>query len=1108
MRKILLLTVVVLSTMSMAWAQDRTVSGKVSSTEDGSPIPGVNVVLKGTSNGTATDAEGKYSLVIPAAGGSLVFSFIGLESKEVPIGDLSVVDVSLALDVTQLSEVVVTALNIAVDKDRVGSASSQVGASAIKSSGEATLINGLQGKASGVQIARTSGDPGAGSYIQIRGQSSITRSVQPLVVIDGVPSFNSGGGNTGSVVQQSRLNDINPNDIASIEILKSAAASALYGSRGANGVIMVTTKRGSGSKGKVNISYGATYSQDRILVEHPLQTRWGQGNKGFYEGSTNNTGNSWGDFIADRSGGADVVYVPGDAGYRGYFLADDGTEFHETIQGNIASPHGGKNSRTVYDRYDQLFRTGQYFEHNLSVSGATQNGSFYTSVSNLDQKGIVDGNSDYKRTTFRVNADQRLSDFLKLTTNITYAHISSSRIQQGSNVNGLFLSALRSSADFDQEHYKGTYIDAAGLAFTGRQRGYRNHIGALPTAGFGTTQAYDNALWVARENIDESTVERINGMIQFDINATKWLTITLRNGLDHYSDYRKTFFPVNSAGAVASGQITIQTPRETQWNFDGFATGTWNLNENFNLAATVGMNFNQSSSDNVGATTSAFIIAQDPPENVQNAVAANRAPFNSIAKTRRSAAFYTVDLDYKDQVFLNLTGRGERNSNFSHADNPLFFYPSASVAWQFTKTLGLENNILSFGKLRASAGQVGQTPGLYTTYTYFNSSVYGESWGSTLNTSGYGGGYERSSLLGNQDLKPEIKTEFEFGGDFRFLNNRLTLGATYFTNTIKDVLLNISIAPSIGYISKAGNVAELQNSGIELDFGGDVLKKGDFTWNIYGNWTRIRNEVTDLAGTSSIFLQGFTGTSSRAVEGHPIGVIWGVKYARDAESNLVLDAKGFPTAASTEGVIGDPNPEWRAGLGTALSWKGFKLNVLFEHSHGGKIWGGTRGALFSFGTHKDTDKMVTLSATEASTLLNYNGVTAVGYGYAPNTDGTYTIRGEIKDFGAGPVLLDQTWWSSLGGGFGTQAEDFIESAEWTKLREVSLSYRLSSDGFRKLTKLASVDFTLTGRNLFLWTDFKGNDPETNLTGPTNGRGLDYFNNPATKSFVFSVVVNY
>jgi hypothetical protein len=698
--------------------------------------------------------------------------------------------------------------------------------------------------------------------------------------------------------------------------------------------------------------------------------------------------------------------------------------------------------------------------------------------------------------------NQKLSNFLKVTSNFSYAKVNSSRIQQGSNVNGLFLAGLRTPADFDSRDWTGTFYDVNGLARLGSHRAYRNHI------GFVASPTYDNALWVANENIDETSVDRINGMMQFDVIPTDWLTITLRGGLDHYSDRRKTFFPVNSAGAVATGQLTLQTPRETQYNFDGFATGTWKLMDELNLSATAGMNFNQQTSDNVGATTNSFIIALNPPENLNNAVASNRVPFNELAIVRRSAGFFTLDTDYRDQFFLNITGRGERSSTFAHANNPLFFYPSASLAWQFTKTLGIESAFLSFGKLRTSWGQVGNSPANYTTFTYFNSSVYGESWGSTLNSSGYGGGYERSSLLGNQDLKPETKTELEAGGDFRFLNDRLTLGVTYFTNTVSDVLLNVAIAPSVGYTTKAGNVAELQNKGIEVDFGGDVVKKGDFTWNLYANWTRIRNEVTDLAGTSSIFLAGFTGTSSRAVKGQPIGVLWGTGYARDAEGGLVLDSDGFPTAASTEGVLGNPNPDWRGGLGSTLSYKGLRLNVLFEHSHGGQIWGGTRGALFYFGRAADTDKMVTLSATEASTLLNYAGETAVDYGYAANLDGTYTVRGEIKDFGGGPVLLDETWWTSLGGGFGTQAEDFIESAQWTKLRELSLGYTLNSPGFKSATKLSSIDITVTGRNLLLWTDFKGNDPETNLTGPSNGRGLDYFNNPATKSFVFSVVINY
>jgi len=371
-------------------------------------------------------------------------------------------------------------------------------------------------------------------------------------------------------------------------------------------------------------------------------------------------------------------------------------------------------------------------------------------------------------------------------------------------------------------------------------------------------------------------------------------------------------------------------------------------------------------------------------------------------------------------------------------------------------------------------------------------------------------------VQGNSLLKPEIKTEFEFGGDFRLLNDRLTLGVTYFTNEVKDVLLPIALAPATGFTNKTGNAATLENNGIEIELGGDVVRIGDFKWNLYGNWSRIRNKVTSLSGTESLVLAGFTGTSSRAVVGQPVGVLWGTDFLRDADGKLVLESGGFPQASPTESVIGNPNPEWRGGVGSMFSFKGFSLNVLFEHSHGGQIWGGTRGAMFNFGTHADTDHEVTLSAAEAATLRNYTntianygtGASDFGYPYHPNADGSYTIRGYVTDFGGGKVVIDEAWYTGLGSGFGPVSSQFIESAQWTRLRQATLGYSLNSSAFRKATKLSSVDFSITGRNLFLWTDFKGNDPETNLTGPTNGRGLDYFNNPATKSWVFSIKISY
>lgn len=1126
MRKVLLLCFSLGFALSVL-AQDRVVTGRVTSKEDGSPLPGVNVVIKGTTTGSVTDAEGKYSLSVPT-GSSLVFSFIGLKTEEIEIGERSVVDIQLAFDVTQLSEVVVTATGLEVSKDKLGYTASKVGGVAAQRSGEATLINGLAGKAAGVIINRTTGDPGAGSYIQIRGQSTLTGPNQPLIILDGVPIYNSNiGSSTGGVVQQSRLNDLNANDIESYEVLKGASASALWGSRAANGVIMITTKKGSSEKGKINVSYSGSYSTDEILVKHPMQRSWGQGASGYYY--TNVLGNglfgsatglpyAFGDRIADRTGGADVlVNDPTNPNYVGYFQTPDGTKIYpiqDSDFGATGTVHGGKNSKTTYDQYDAIFGKGSYFDNNVSLSGGDKSGNFYLSIGNLSQKGIVKQNSDYDRTTVKFSTEKVFNKVVKVGADFNYSRVVSNRIQQGSNVNGLFLGALRTAPDFNNAAaYQGTYYNAAGLGTINRQVSYRNQIGRR------ADPSYDNPVWIMNNNRDKSEVDRFIAKLQIDVTPVEWLTLTARMGVDHYSDKRMTLFPVGSAGAVNTGQLNLQTPRETQFNGDFLARGSFNLNKDLSLNALVGLNLNQRTFDNISGTTQAFTITSNVPLNLNNSTATNRVPGNSFSQQRVAALYGSAQFGYKEQIFLNATGRAEAASTYGRSTSPVFFYPSADASWVFTKTLNVDSKILSFGKLRVAYGKVATQPTPYNTATYYGNSAYGEGWGSTLSASSsiYGGGYEQSSTLGNQNLKPEIKEEIEFGTDLKFLDNRISLGVTYFNNDVTGVLLPVAIAGSTGFTNVYANAASLTNHGIEVELGADVVRVGDFKWNLYGNWTRIRNQVTDLAGTSSLFLAGFTGTSSRAVKGQPVGVLWGVDFLKDSSGKLVLDANGFPQQASSESVIGNPNPDWRAGIGSTFSYKGFSLNVLFERSQGGDIWGGTRGAMFNFGTHADTDHQVTISAADAATLKNYSGTTIANYGntsssfgypYMPNGDGSYTIRGYTTDFGGGKVVIDEAWYTGLGSGFGPVSSQFIEKATWTKLREISLSYSLRSDGFRKATKLTSVDFSITGRNLYLWTDFKGNDPETNLTGPTAGRGLDYFNNPATKSYVFTIRINY
>jgi TonB-linked SusC/RagA family outer membrane protein len=1117
MKRILLCLVVLFALASdLAWAQDRTITGTVTSQEDGQPLPGVNVVVKGTTNGTVTDTEGVYRLNVPQGSNTLVFTFIGLQTLETEIGGRSTVDVQMSQDVKQLSEVVVTALGLEADRDKFASATSQVAGNAVAKSGEATLINGLSGKASGVNIVRSSGDPGAGSYIQIRGQSTITGSLQPLIVLDGVPIYNSSTGNIvngavsniDGVVQQSRLNDINPNDIESVEILKGASAAALWGTRAANGVIVITTKKGASDKGKVNISFNSTYSVDQVYLTHDLTKNWGSGTLMRYR-QTPPSGYSWGDYIPNRSGGEDAyISDPSATGYNGFFEAPDGTRIYAIAQGTAENPHGGKNSRQTYDYRDYLFDNGNYWDNSISLSGGNPDENFYLSIGNMNQDGVIKRNSNYDRTTIRLNASKRFNEIIRLGTNFSYAGVKSDRIQMGSNTSGLYLGGLRTSPDFNSDIYVGTYTNAAGVRFLNRQRSYRNPLGA------NTASVYDNPVWMMRNNTSTSEVDRFIGSAELGITATKWLDITARAGVDSYSDRRTDFFnPL--ASQIPGGRLTLNTIRETQINGDLFGNANFNLSNDLTLNAILGLNLNHRQFDLVGATTQSFIITTQIPQDITNAAPENQLPFNSLEYQRTAALYSTLDFGFKDQLFVNLTGRAESASTFGSEVASTFFFPSASVAWQFSKLLE-GNDVLSFGKVRAAWGNVGVQPSPYNTATYYALGGYAESWSPALSAGAYGpGGYTESTRLGNAELKPEIKTEIEFGTDLRFFQDRITLGLTYFTNETRDAILPVATASSTGFSDKVANAATIENKGFEVDFGADVIKANDFTWNINANWSTVRNKVVDLAGTTSLFLAGFTGSSSRAVPGEPLGVLWGVDFVRDDNGQLVLNEAGYPQAAAQESVIGDPNPDWRGGFGNTFSFKGLSLYVLFEAVWGGDIWAGTHGIMNHFGRSMETDVMTTLSANEAAATPVHpaSGLpgTTVATRYPANADGTYTFRGSVTDFGGGPVALDQGWYTTNGGGFGPVSSQFIKDASNWRVREVTLSYNLTSEGFRRTTKLNSVNFALTGRNLFIdGPDIKviGNDPETNLTGPTNGRGLEYFNNPSTRSYLFSIRINY
>lgn len=1072
-----LLTVLMLFT-ALAFAQTKKIKGLVVD-ESGSPIPYATIQIKGTSTGTSANSDGNFEIeAAPSA--VLVISSQGFTTYEVTVGDET--SITAALKATgQLKEVVVTALGVKTSKDRLGTSQSTVGGTDLVKSGETNVLNAMASKASGVQVSRSSGDPGAGTYMQIRGQSTITGGLQPLFVIDGVPVSNSSlGGGTDGVIQQSRMGDINAEDIDNVEILKGSAAAVLYGTRAANGVVLITTKKGKAGK-KINVAFASTYSVDALNKSVPLQTSYGLGSNGIFQYGTNSNNRAWGDKIADRQGGEDVFLTTG-----AYSILPDGSRRYLVQSGTATDPHGGKRSRDIYDHSKDLFENGSFWDNSIALSGGDEKGVFYASFSTLKQDGILKAGSDYKRKTFRLNADRKFG-ILKLAGGFSYANSTSNRVQQGSNISGIFLGGLRTSPDFDNSIFEGTYVDPTGAIFPNRQISYRNPIGARTNSG------YDNPFWIINRIKNTSAVNRMTGNFEATLKPASWLTIVERAGVDHYADKRLENFPTISS-AFPNGQLTMETIEETQFNNDLFAKSDFDLGKNFGLSALVGWNFNHRIYDNVGATVRNFINEDilDPIFDFANSAADARFPFNSQSYIRTTAGYAQLSFNAYDQLFVELTGRSEAASTF----NSQFFYPSASVAWQFSKLIA-PNSFLSFGKLRLSYGEVGVQPAAYLLSTYYIPQIVTESWGPALDASSgtYGGGFARSNVKGNPNLKPERKSEFEIGTDLRLFDNRLSFGGTYYQNKTKDAIFAVQVPASTGYTNTNGNAAEIENKGFEFDLGMNWIKQRAFTFTTNVIFGRNKNKVLDLRGVESYFLNGFTGGSSRAVAGHALGTLWGGDFLRDAKGALVLDADGFPQNSGVEGVIGDPNPDWTGAITNTITFKNFRLSVLFDHVQGGDLWNGTKGALYTFGTHAETGHEV-VAPTNLTTY--YGNTIAAGTAF----------RGAIKDFGGGNVALTQQWYTDLGGGFGPVASQFIEDGTRTRLREISLGYTITGENFTRKTKLQSIDISVTGRNLALWTKYSGIDPETNITGVSNGRGLDYFNNPSTRSYLFTIRINY
>ena len=1085
-----------------------TIEGTVSD-ESGNPLSGANVTIDGTSHGGASGVDGDYVLNVPSGtveGNTVTVtaSYIGYESVsasvDVPVGGSVNQNFSLGVDAIGMKAVSVTALGFTANRDEQGSSSVSVAGADMTRSGESLMGNSLAAKASNVIVNAVAGDPGASSTIKIRGANTISGTFQPLIVVDGMPMNNStiygggnniSGGNDAGTVQQSRLNDLNANDIESVEVLKGASAAALWGSRAANGVIMITTK--DGQAGKMKMNYKRTMSFDEIHERIPMQTVWGQGRDGNYD---NSKAESWGDYIPDRAGGADDVESTG-----AHFTSEDGSFTQYAIN--------TKNSKDTYvdSNWDQVFQTGKFIQEDFQVTGGDAVKTFLFSYSRLRQDGII-RNSLYDRDNFRLNTKFKLSDMISMASKASYTYTNSNRIQQSSNVTGVMLGLLRNAPDFDITHYKGTYVDASGAEYVGRQRAYRKYMAQS------THPTYNNPLWTINDQKAETKVDRFIMNNEMTITPDQNTSLVIRTGIDAWGDVRSWFFPMGSSGSRSSGVFAEDALTNREVNYDFIVRRSLSLGS-VSLNVTAGYNWWDRAYNRTSFNIASFLVNTDKHTVNVNTSAEASTVDNSKMFIRSGRTYGLLSLAAMDNLYINLSGVSEEQSTISDP----YFYPAMDVAYQFSDML--KGTPLSFGKLRIAWGQVGVAPSAHRFETLAESGFTYTSYSDPLDIALFGGGYRVDDDKGNPDLKPELKTETEFGVDLRFLDDRLALSLTSYSNLVEDMLINVSKSPSTGYDTQYMNAATMENKGIELDGTYLLMNDANKGLDLYFNWAQNKNKVTDLAGTEVIYL-GTGSVNSVALVGYAVGTLHGTgskTYAlataidtvgyddginvftddKSLVGNLALDKNGFPQITSLKTVLGDPNPDWRGTLGLNARWKNFNMNVLFEHSQGGDYSPRTQWVLRRFGTTEETAGAITLSQD----MINFDGDTIAA--------GMF-VRGSTHDFGGGEVLLDETWYRhGIGGGFGdNQAYNFaVKDATFSRIRELSLSYTFTSPAFRERTKLSSLTMRWTARNLFAWyKELVGIDPATNQAGVANGFGLDYFTNPSTKSYLFTVSVNY
>ena len=1037
-----------------AWA-NKTVTGKVVSASDNEPLIGATIQAIGSSQGTSTDLDGQFTVIVNDNVTQLRVSCVGYKSQVVPVS--SYVTVALEDANVMIDEVVVTAMGIKREAKALGVSATPIKGDVIAQARTNDIMSSLAGKVAGVQIAETSSDPGTSKSVIIRGVSSLSGSNQPLYVVDGVPlnnsaTYSSDGLNSGYDFGNG-ASAVNPNDVESMTILKGAAATALYGSRAGAGVILITTKKGTKQSRGVGIEYNGGLQWESVMRLPQMQNDFGMGWNG---DKTDDENGSWG----PRFDGSTLKY---------------GTVYNNSQQIKSYLP--------IKNNMKDFFDTGFRYSNSVSFNGATEKSDYFVSFSQLKDDGIIPTNADsYRKYTFSARGSHKINN-LTFSSSVNYAYQKNNFVQTGQGFENMYNSIMQTPRDISIAELK-------DLSNPFNTPGY-----------YYTPYSVMNPYYILNNHLNENESERFYGKFQVDYDFLKWFKLSYRLGFDTSTAHHhmgvpnySVLFPDtpnwDSELSSQTGSTSRRTTRRREINHDIMLTFDKAFND-FNVNAVAGFNGNERRLSYLDSKVTNLTVPTY--FNVSNS--AEIPTTREYQWKRRYYGIYAqAEVAYKSMLYLTLTGRNDWSSTLPK-ENRSFFYPGVTVSYIFSEMLKEKTPWLSFGKLRFAWGKTGNDADVYMTDPYytqgnFNSSGWADSKFPFAKTGT--NAYTVGNVLGSMDLSPEMTTETEIGIQLAFLQNRISIDATYYNRNSDKQITQLSTDAASGYTAQNVNLGKIRNRGVELLVTVVPVRTKDFEWSLTWNYTQNNNKVMKLPeemnGRASIY--GFSGgTGLYAIEGEEMGVFEAYVAKTNEAGQIIVDKNGLPQNTDEMVKIGTINYDYMMGIGNSLRYKDFSLSFDFDIRQGGLMFSRTHDITYFTGNAMQT-------------AYNDRNPFVVPNSVIDNGDGTYS-ENNIPLYGT-------TLYNYWDNGAMAMGSGSLISKSYVKLRQVVFGWNVPAKWLAK-TPLTGVRLSVFGNNLLMWTPASNTfiDPEGSSFGnDLEGNFGEYSSNPSSRKFGFNVNVKF